>query len=104
MYVQDYDETFPPAGDAVMNQLTPYVKNGDVFNVFTSPGDSHPGFVYMLDGGTLGAIKNPATQELGYLPGPGGRAMIYVDGHVEWRSDQPEAPGARPAAGAAPFR
>jgi prepilin-type processing-associated H-X9-DG protein len=84
MYAQDYDEVFPPAGAAVLNQVRPYVKNADVF---VSPGESSPSFVYLLSGLPLGSFPNPATQELGYLPGPGGRAVIFVDGHVEWRSD-----------------
>ncbi len=84
MYAQDYDEVFPPAGAAVLDRVRPYVKDGDVF---ISPGESSPGFVYLLSGLPLGSFPNPATQELGYLPGPGGRAVIFVDGHVEWRSD-----------------
>jgi prepilin-type processing-associated H-X9-DG protein len=101
MYAQDYDQTFPPAGEAVMGQISPYVKNREVF---VSPGESGPSFVYMMDGPTLGSIKEPATQELGYLPGPGGRAVVFVDGHVEWRGDRPDGPGARPTPGGPHFR
>jgi prepilin-type processing-associated H-X9-DG protein len=25
--------------------------------------------------------------ELGFVPGPGGRAVVYADGHVEWVPD-----------------
>jgi hypothetical protein len=101
MYAQDYDETFPPAGEGVIGQISPYIKNREVF---VSPGDTNPSFVYMLDGPTLGSFKNPATQELGYLPGPDGRAMIYVDGHVVWQSDQPDGPRGLPMPAAGPFR
>jgi hypothetical protein len=84
MYVQDYDQTFPPAGSAVVDQLRPYVKNREVFN---SPGQDTPGFVYLYSGNTLGNVKEPASTIVGFLPGPGGRAMIYADGHVRWQSD-----------------
>ena len=89
MYVQDYDETYPPSGEAVITQIRPYVRDSDVF---VAPGENEPGFVYLFSARTTNSIKNPATQELGYLPGPGGRAMIYADGHVEWRSDN-QSPG-----------
>jgi hypothetical protein len=84
MYVQDYDETFPPAGSAVIDQLGPYVKNREVFN---SPGQDSPGFVYLYNTNTLANIKEPASTVVGYLPGPGGRATLYADGHVRWQSD-----------------
>lgn len=31
-----------------------------------------------------------AETELGYVTGPGGRAVIYVDGHVKWVEDAQE--------------
>jgi hypothetical protein len=83
MYVQDYDDMYPPAGDTVVNRVTPYVKN---IEVFQAPGETVPGFVYMLDAVNERSFKDPSTTLLGYLPGPGGRAVIYVDGHVEWKS------------------
>jgi prepilin-type processing-associated H-X9-DG protein len=84
MYVQDYDETFPPAGSGVADQLGPYVRNREVFN---SPGQDSPGFVYVYNSNTVANIKEPASTVVGYLPGPGGRATLYADGHVRWLSD-----------------
>jgi hypothetical protein len=82
MYAQDYDGVFPPAGAAVTDQVRPYVKNDEVF---LSPGDGTPGFVYMLDAVAESTFKDPSTTVLGYLTASGGRAVIYVDGHVEWK-------------------
>jgi hypothetical protein len=84
MYIQDYDETYPPAGD-IINRLMPYVKNGEVFN---NPDTHAPGFVYLYDVNTLASVKEPATTPVGHLTGPGGRAIIYADGHVVWEDEK----------------
>jgi hypothetical protein len=76
MYAQDYDEKYP-SGDGINDKLSPYLKNGDVMQ----------GFVYTYGGGPLSGIQNPAEQELGYVNGPGGRAIIYSDGHVKWKNN-----------------
>lgn len=89
MYAQDYDETYPPADGNATQVLHPYVKNDEVFD---TPGTDAPGFVYTYTGGPIKTITNPSTQELGYLPGPGGRAVIFADGHAKWQSDN-EGPG-----------
>ena len=39
------------------------------------------------DIGPLSGIKEPSKTRMGYLSGPGGRAVIYVDGHVEWQDN-----------------
>jgi hypothetical protein len=75
MYAQDHDENLP-SGD-VQSLLTPYVKNTSIFE----------GLVYTHGGGPLSAIERPAETELGYVRGPGGRAIIYADGHVKWKND-----------------
>jgi hypothetical protein len=84
MYAQDYDEAFPPASDAVNDVILPYIKSKAVFN---SPLTDAPGFVYTQNGNTLGSIDKPAETVIGYLPGPGGHAVIYADGHVTWQPD-----------------
>jgi hypothetical protein len=82
MYAQDYDENFPPNGDAVRDQILPYLKND---NVFLDPETGRLGFSLASYANTgLASFESPATTPLGYLTGPGGRAIIYVDGHVRW--------------------
>jgi prepilin-type processing-associated H-X9-DG protein len=41
-------------------------------------------FVYTFWGGNLAEIKEPSKEVMGYVPGPGGRAVTYLDGHVKW--------------------
>ena len=60
----------------------PYLKNPSVFE---NPGTGDNGFVYSYGGPTgLAQITSPATTQLGYVSGPGGRAIIWADGHVTW--------------------
>jgi prepilin-type processing-associated H-X9-DG protein len=42
------------------------------------------GFVYTFKGGKLSDVDKPAETVLGYIEGPGGRAVAYLDGHVKW--------------------
>ncbi|GIV15276.1 MAG: hypothetical protein KatS3mg022_0711 [Armatimonadota bacterium] len=81
MYVQDYDETFPPNTGNVQDILMPYVKNQQIFNL---PGTS---FFYLMNTNTLSSIDRPAETMAGYIQTPYGRAVIWVDGHVTWQSD-----------------
>ena len=75
MYTQDNDEKLPTP-DGINDKIAPYVKNGDF-----------DGFNYTYAGGSLADIKNPSTTTLGYVDGEGGRAVIYVDGHVKWEDN-----------------
>lgn len=77
MYGQDYDETLPGQGFDMRDILSPYMKNPKAL------GD----LVYTFSGGMYKDQKDPAGTELGYIPGPGGKAMIYLDGHVVWIPD-----------------
>ncbi|MFN4032310.1 MAG: hypothetical protein ACK4ME_01590 [Fimbriimonadales bacterium] len=81
MYVQDYDEYFPPnLGDMqVAEILYPYVRNRDVFAV-----EGTFAFRYLMDGQNLANIERPAETVVGYLQLPDGQAAIYGDGHVKW--------------------
>ena len=51
---------------------------------YTLDGDMLKNFNYTFKGGNLSGIDNPATTELGFTVGPGGRAVAYCDGHVRW--------------------
>ena len=82
MYAQDYDENFPHDPDTVTDTVSPYIKNGDVFN---NPATGKPGFSYTYSGATnLAKIDQPSMTQIGFVTGPGGRAIIFADGHVKW--------------------
>jgi hypothetical protein len=78
MYAQDYCERFPGSDQSMRDLLMPYVKNESLFE----------GFVYTYPGGSLADIDMPAELVLGHVLGPGGRALIYADGHVKWLPDK----------------
>lgn len=78
MYVQDYDEMLPDP-DGIKDKVMPYLRNEEIME----------GFVYTHEGGAYKSIKELAETVVGYVPGPGGRANIYADGHVRW-ADDPE--------------
>ncbi len=80
MYVQDYDETFPPNSVDVQALLMPYLRNEMVFSF---PGTN---FVYLLNTNSMASIDRPAETMVGFIQAPGGRAVIWVDGHVTWES------------------
>lgn len=81
MYVQDYDETFPPNTGDVQSVLMPYLKNESLFNV---PGTN---FVYLMDMQSLASIDKPAEVMVGYIQTPYGRAIICADGHMTWQDE-----------------
>jgi hypothetical protein len=82
MYAQDYDENLPLPGSGVQDAAGPYLKNPSVFD---NPGTGANGFEYSYRGPTgVGQIGQPATTRLGFVSGPGGRAIIWADGHVTW--------------------
>lgn len=79
MYAQDYDEQLPSEGD-ISERLIPYVRNEELLQ----------GFVYTFPGGAFADIAETSQTMLGYIPGPGGYALIFADGHVEWSDKLPE--------------
>ncbi|MFM7322959.1 MAG: hypothetical protein ACKO5K_15780 [Armatimonadota bacterium] len=80
MYAQDYDETLPAPGNR--DALGPYLKDNALL----------ASFQYTYEGKlALAAIDAPAGTMLGHVDGPGGRAIVYADGHVKWRDDPPPA-------------
>jgi hypothetical protein len=82
MYEQDH-HTLPEAGAWIRDVVQTYVKG--------EPGmmDSLlEGFVYVYGRVPLSAVSRPEKTLLGYIPGPGGRANLYADGHAEWQPDE----------------
>jgi prepilin-type processing-associated H-X9-DG protein len=79
MYAADYDDNMPMKEADILAILFPYLKDGEVLK----------GFVYTFAGGSLLPLSSPSDTELGYIPGPGGRAVAYADGHVGWVPDKP---------------
>jgi prepilin-type processing-associated H-X9-DG protein len=72
MYAADMDDVLP-GGEGWETK----VKNSDLLKNFN----------YTFRGGNMGSIGNPASTELGFMMGPGGRAVAYCDGHVKWVSN-----------------
>lgn len=81
MYIQDFDEMFPPnfGDEGVAEVLMPYLRERSVFEV-----DGVFAFRYLLDGQSLGSLDSPTSTEVGYLEVSGGRIVIFADGHVKW--------------------
>lgn len=74
MYAADYDDEMVINNGDWMDNVLPYIKNRGVMD----------GFTYTYSGGNMTEIKDPANTEMGYKEGPGGRAVVYADGHVKW--------------------
>ena len=77
MYAGDHDDLYPSSQEDIGKLIDPYLKNQGIFS----------GFVYSYGGGLASDMKNPAQTTIGYMPGPGGRAVVYADGHVKWQPD-----------------
>jgi prepilin-type processing-associated H-X9-DG protein len=76
MFSADHEDNAPSAS-TFLDDVSPYLKDRALTN----------GFVYTFTGGSLTDVDKPAETELGYIPGPGGRAVAYADGHVKWVPD-----------------
>ena len=74
MLAADYNNILPNQHENLNNLLGPYMKDTGDLN----------GFVYAYPGGPLDNIKNPAGTQLGYIDAGDGRAVVYIDGHVQW--------------------
>lgn len=81
-YAEEHGGALPPPGEALADALGAYLHGND------SLLDS---FIYTYPGADLGGIGDPAEAQLGYVAAPGGRAVVYEDGHVTWTPDP--APG-----------
>jgi hypothetical protein len=75
-YAADSGEQFPTT-EGLSGALGPYLPDSAMLDNFN----------YTLGGGRLADIQKPAETELGWIPQGGGRAVIYVDGHVVWKKE-----------------
>lgn len=80
IYAADYDDVLPTQDSDWRNNLDPYLKRPDILS----------DFVYAFKGGNLTDVEDPAGTVLGYINGPGGKAVVYVDGHAKWQNDPPK--------------
>lgn len=77
----DSDNQFPTQDDwGTGSILLPYLKNDSLLK----------GFVYTFKGGSIDSVDRPTEQMIGYIPGPGGYAVAYLDGHVKWLPELPK--------------
>jgi len=76
MFTHDH-ERIPGAEEPVSDLLGKYLGNEGLL----------AGFVYTYSGGLLKDVEDPRKAVLGYVPGPGGRAVVFVDGHAEWQKE-----------------
>ena len=77
IYTADWDDVLPSADD-FNSKIEPYLKNRDLLDGFTYTGKAE----------NLANLKDPAGTEIGFKSGPGGRAIVYADGHVVWKDDK----------------
>lgn len=77
MFALDMDDAYPNPGD--YTKVNPYLKDRSLMDSFT----------YTFGGGKMSDIAKPADTEIGYVSGPGGRAVAYADGHVRWVPNAP---------------
>lgn len=79
IYSADYDGCFPLSGSHARDALMPYLKNLGILDsvVWTN-----------MTGQNSGKLENPQETILGYVLGPGGRAVLYADSHVVWVPDE----------------
>ena len=77
MYLQDYDEIFPPSDDNFVEIVNLYLLNREVLE----------GLTYSRPGNGLADIDKPAETIMGTVSGPGGQVVVYADGHAKWIPD-----------------
>lgn len=77
-YAADKKDVLPGQGVNLQSAIGPYLKDNSLLE----------GFNYTFAGGDESEIEEPATTEMGYISGPGGRAVIYADGHAKWVPDR----------------
>lgn len=78
IYAADYDDRLPISGGQATEAVLPYIKDRKILDMIVWTN---------LTGQDLTKIERPAEFQLGYVPGPGGRAVIFADGHVQWIPD-----------------
>ena len=75
LYAQDADDALPPLGFDVQNAAGPYVRSNGIL----------AGYVALFGGDLPKEGLDRLT--IGYLPGPGGRVLVYADGSARWQPD-----------------
>ena len=75
LYAQDHEDKFPAAGPNFKSAIAGHVENPEALKTF----------VYTYGGGSILSIPDVTRAELGYVAGPEGKAVLYADGHVQWR-------------------
>lgn len=83
MFASDHDETLPAPGEFA-ESVAKYI---GLISEANEPWLEL--FQYTYAGGSLNGVDNPSETVLGYLPGPGGFAVLYADGHTKWQSSVP---------------
>lgn len=86
MWSQDHDDNLPGSDGDLKSTLKPYVRSESIFG-----GADGGAFIYSLNGGAMKDIKDPASTMMGYITGPGGYAVVYADGHVQWSKQLPNS-------------
>lgn len=76
MFASDNDDNLP-AVEGFESKVMPYVRDAQVLKRF----------VYTNGNLNISEIKDPAGTVLGHVDGPGGRAVVFADGHVKWIPD-----------------
>lgn len=77
IFAADWDDKLMSNSEDWKSKVKPYLKNDKLMN----------GFVYLFGGGNLNSVDDPAGTIMGYKQGPGGRAVVYLDGHVKWENN-----------------
>ena len=74
-YIQDNDLCYPASATGLAADISDYLRDPGLLDgfVYTPPNP--------LQQGKIPDVGNTA---LGYLPGIGGKAVLYADGHVKW--------------------
>lgn len=77
---------FPPKGAELAKVLAPHISAPEVFLPVGRPPKGGAVVVYTFSGGKLKDSGAGAAQvEIAHKKGPGGQAVIYADGHTEWK-------------------
>jgi len=76
LYAADWDDVMP-GQENWQTDVLPYTKDAELLKEFN----------YTFRGGNIAEIKNPESIEMGFVLGPNGRAVVYLDGHTKWVSN-----------------
>ncbi|GEM_PF-6171582 len=75
MYASDADDEYPLNNQK--GSVDPYLRDRSMLSAFN----------YTFGGGAPSKSGDPATVTIGFVTGPGGRAVVYADGRVVWVPD-----------------